>query len=45
MLQPAPTVLVGVDGSKTATDARACHDLCDAHNAGNPVLATRSSNL
>jgi nucleotide-binding universal stress UspA family protein len=27
------------------TDARACYDLCGAHNAGNSVLATRSSNL
>ncbi len=27
------------------TDARACYDLCGAHNAGSSVLATRSSNL
>ncbi|OBG38108.1 universal stress protein [Mycobacterium sp. E3198] len=27
------------------TDARACYDLCGAHNAGNSILATRSSNL
>ncbi len=27
------------------TDARACYDLCGAHNAGTSVLATRSSNL
>ncbi|HTY30763.1 universal stress protein [Mycobacterium sp.] len=27
------------------TDARACHDLCGAHNGGTSVLATRSSNL
>lgn len=27
------------------TDARACYDLCGAHNAGASVLATRSSNL
>lgn len=27
------------------TDARACYDLCGAHNPGTSVLATRSSNL
>jgi hypothetical protein len=27
------------------TDARACYDLCGAHNTGCSVLATRSSNL
>ncbi|WP_231982557.1 universal stress protein [Mycobacterium sp. E787] len=27
------------------TDARACHDLCGAHNAGSSILVTRSSNL
>ncbi len=27
------------------TDARASYDLCGAHNAGNSILATRSSNL
>jgi hypothetical protein len=46
MLHSAPTVVVGVDGSKAATNAATwAVDEGSAHNAGRSVFATRSGNL